>query len=135
MKSCSRLIPSVLPAPSLLLPVVTDGNEPGFGWDEANLFLVVVNHEIVVEDRAKPGTHERAGAVRIHGIGDRKGCALNDIAVKADRFDFGPIAIAVGGEHADHGERADPDDSSLAGEPINAFDAGVGAFSRLPTGH
>ena len=46
--------------PPLLLPEDTEGNPPGFGGDEANLFLVVVNHEIVVDDRAVgSGTLER----------------------------------------------------------------------------
>ena len=135
MKSCPRLILySVHRAfPSLLLPVDTDGNEPGFSRDESHLFLVVVNHEIVVEDRAESGTHERAGAVRIHGIGDRKGCSCGDHAVKAYRFNFGTIAIPVGGEHTDYGERADPDDSPLAGEPIGAFYAGVWPPYRRPS--
>ena len=69
-------------SPPLLLPEDTDGNVPGFGCDEANLFLVVVNHEIVVDDRAVgSGTHERAGAVCIHGIGVRTEYSLRDLAV------------------------------------------------------
>ena len=44
---------------TLLLPEYTEGSPPGFGCDEANLFLVVVNHEIVVDDRAVgSGTHK-----------------------------------------------------------------------------
>jgi len=120
----------VISVPSLLLPVDTNGNEPGFGWDEANLFLVVVNHEIVVEDRAEEDraesfTHERAGAVRIHGIADRKEFSSKDSAVRAYSFSFGTSAIPVGGEHTDHGERTDLNDSSLTGEPIGAFYADV----------
>lgn len=107
--------------PPPLLPVDTDSNESGFGWHESNLFFVVVNDESVVEGRAESSTHERACAVRIHSIGNRKGCSRGDRAVKADSFNFGTIAIPVGGEHIDHGERADPDDSSLAGEPIAPF--------------
>jgi hypothetical protein len=68
--------------PPLLLPEDTEGNPPGFGCDEANLFLVVVNHEIVVDDRAVgSGTHERAGAVCIHSIGVCTEYSLRDLAV------------------------------------------------------
>src|SRR4029434_9204157 len=94
--------------------------------DEANLFLVVVNHEIVVDDRAVgSGTHERAGAVCIHGIGVRTEYSSRDLAIYTQSSHFGTFAIPVCGEHTDRDDRADPDDSPLAGEPIGAFDAGV----------
>src|SRR5262249_21552004 len=113
-------------SPPLLLPEDTDGNVPGFGGDEANLFLVVVNHEIVVDDRAvRSRTHERAGAFCIYAIGVRSEFALRDLAVSAHIFHFGTIVRPLCGEHTHHGDRSDPDESPPAAEPIGAFDAGV----------
>ena len=79
-RPCDLATPPVKCSPRLsplLLPSGTDDNGPGFCDDDANLFLVVVKHEIVVCDSAVGcSSLYRAGAVRIHGIGARKGLLL-----------------------------------------------------------
>ena len=103
----------------LLLPSGTDDNGPGFCDGDANLFLLVIDHKIVVGDSAVGcSTHYRAGAVRTHGIGARQGYSLSDHAVHAQGLNTGNIAVPVGGEYTDNGKRADPDESPLAGGPI-----------------
>src|SRR5262245_54573798 len=87
--------------PALLLSSSTDDNGPGFCYDDPNLFLVVVKHEIVVCDSAVGcSSHYRAGAVRIHGIGARKGYSWGDRAVHAQGLDAGNISVPIGGEHS-----------------------------------